>query len=455
MTVHFDQPQRVHFVGLGGAGMSGLARILLQRGHHVSGTDLKDSRGLEGLRALGAVVTVGHDATAIGDADFLVRSTAVPEDNPEVVHARQTGLEVLRRAELLAALMVGQKRVLVAGTHGKTTTTSMLVVGLQGGGVDPSFSIGGSLNEVGTNAHAGVDPVFVAEADESDRSFLVYEPDLAVVTNVELDHPDEFADTADVHRAFDAFLARMAPDGLALLCRDDPGSAELAQRTGGRVLTYGTSAGSDWRLVPDESSAGRSVVRRDNEVVAQLRLAVPGLHNLRNATAALAAVHELGGDLTLAAEAMASFQGAQRRFQRLGEVNGIVVIDDYAHHPTELRATLAGARTLGHDRIVLVVQPHRYSRTARFGQDLGVAAAAAEVVIVTDVFGSSEDPIPGISGQLVADAARAAGAVVVYEPRLEAVTDAVLEHASEGTLVLITGAGDVTQVGPAVLARLR
>ncbi len=450
MTFDLSRPRRVHLVGVGGAGMSGIGRILLQRGHTVSGTDLHEGRALDALRALGGRVQVGHDAEAIGDAEVVVRSTAVPDANPEIEAAGRRGIPVLQRAWMLAALMADDRRVLVAGTHGKTTTTSMAVVGLQAVGLDPSFAIGGSLNEVGTNAHAGADDIFVAEADESDRSFLAYEPDLAVVTNIELDHPDEFEDDAQVHVAFDEFLARRRAGGRALVCLDDPGSAAIAERTAD-VITYGEQPGADWRLVQVD---GLARVRHGGEDVAELDLTVPGRHNQRNALAAIAVVAELGGDPASAAGALHAFQGAQRRFQRLGEVGGVLVVDDYAHHPTELRATLAAARTLGHERIVLVVQPHRYSRTQRFGAELGEAAAAAEVVVVTDVFASSEAPVPGVSGQLVADAAEAAGAVVVYEPHLSQVADRVLEHAGPGTLVLVTGAGDVTQVGPAVLERL-
>ncbi len=465
MTFDLSTPRHVHLVGLGGAGMSGIARILLQRGHRVSGTDLKDGRALEALRALGADVTIGHTAEAMAGADVVVRSTAVPDANPELVAAQEQGVPVLQRAWMLAALMEDDRRVLVAGTHGKTTTTSMVVIGLQACGMDPSFAIGGSLNEVGTNAHGGTDDVFVAEADESDRSFLAYEPDIAVVTNVELDHPEEFGDDASVHAAFDAFLARRRPagdadkQGVLVACLDDPGSRALAERAPGPVVTYGEAPGADYRLVVGDD--GGADVRHGGEVLTSLRLAVPGRHNLRNATAALAVVHHLGGDVAVAAERLTTFQGAQRRFQRLGEADApggggkVLVVDDYAHHPTELRATLAAARTLGHDRIVLVVQPHRYSRTARFGAELGAAAAAAEVVVVTDVFASSEEPVPGVSGQLVADAAEEAGAVVVYEPHLSQVPDRVLEHVEPGTLVLVTGAGDVTQVGPIVLERLR
>ena len=445
-------PTRVHLVGVGGAGMSGLARILLQRGHAVSGTDLKDSRALDELRALGARVHVGHDATAIEGAVAVVVSTAVREDNPELVHAREQGLPVLHRAELLAALMADERRLLVAGTHGKTTTTSMLVVALQAAGGDPSFAIGGQLNEAGTNAHAGTDGRFVAEADESDRSLLAYAADVGVVTNSELDHPDQFTSDDDILDVFREFLVRRRPDGLAVVCSDDPGSARLATEADAPVLTYGEAPGADVRLVVEGPGAGR--IRVDGEDLARVHLQVPGTHNLLNATAALAVCHHEGVDVQAAADGLRAFTGAARRFQVLGSARGVTVVDDYAHHPTELRATLAAARSRDPRRVVLVVQPHRYSRTRVFGAELGRAAAGADVVVVTDVYAASESPEPGVSGRLVADAAEAAGARVVWQPHLAEMPDTLAELVEAGDLVLVTGAGDVNQVGPALLGVL-
>jgi UDP-N-acetylmuramate--alanine ligase len=439
VPVDLTTVRRIHLVGVGGAGMSGIARILLQRGHTVSGTDLHEGRALDELRAMGGRVQVGHDAAALGDAEVVVTSTAVPATNPEVAAARERGLEVVRRAEMLAALMAGDTAVLVAGTHGKTTTTSMTVVALQAAGRDPSFAIGGQLNEAGTNAHAGADRLFVAEADESDRSFLVYRPDVAVVTNLELDHPDEYADLADVTAAFEDFLRRRSPGAPAVLCLDDPGTAALAGQVDD-VLTYGEDPRADAHLVVTSATAGRV---RIGGTTVDLDPAVPGRHKLRNAAAALAVVSHLGGDPAAAAAGLASFTGAQRRYQRLGTVDGVAVVDDYAHHPTELRATLAAARSESPERIVLVVQPHRYWRTEAFGDELGRAAAAADLVVVTDVYGAGETPKPGVSG-----------ATVHYEPHLGSVAAHLASVAQPGDLVLVTGAGDVTQVGPALLARL-
>lgn len=443
--------RRVHLVGIGGAGMSGIARILVQRGHHVSGSDLRESRALDELRILGVRVEVGHRGEHLGDAELVVISAAVPADNPELAAAQLQGRLVLRRAEMLAALMDDEQALLIAGTHGKTTVTSMTVVALQAAGGDPSFAIGGSLNESGTNAHAGTDGRFVAEADESDRSFLTYRPDLAVVTNVELDHPEQFEDLDDVVAAFRDFLDRRVPGAPAVLCADDPGSLALADDSD-EVVLYGTTPHAAVRLLPGGPGQPSRIRLGGDEVVLDLQ--VPGRHNLLNATAALAVCHRLGVDPEAASAGLHRFTGAARRFQRLGETGGILVVDDYAHHPTELRATLAAARTVGRERIVLVVQPHRYSRTEVLGEELGQAAAAADAVLVTDVYGAGEAPVPGISGRLVADAAAAAGASVAYTAHLSDVLDHLVTHVRSGDLVLTTGAGDITQVGPALLTRL-
>jgi UDP-N-acetylmuramate--alanine ligase len=443
-------PHRVHLIGVGGAGMSAIARILAQRGHAVSGSDLHDGRAVTALRVLGVRIHVGHDAANVEDSDVVVISSAVSADNPEVVAAVARGIPVVPRAQMLADTLAGDRAVLVAGTHGKTTTTSMIVVALHAAGVDPTFAIGGELNEAGTNAHAGSDRVAVAEADESDRSFLAYEPDVAVVTNLELDHPEVYRDLDDVLDAFTAFLARRRPGGVAVVCADDPGVRRLIQRIDGPVVTYGTAADAEVRLVERD---GQPHVLVD-DVAHPLALGVPGQHNLLNAVGAVAACRALGAPMTGVLEGLARFRGAARRFQRLGEVDGVSVVDDYAHHPTELRATLAAARSTGAARIVCVVQPHRYSRTAVLGAELGRAAAGADVVIVTEVYGAGERAVPGVNGALVAEAARAAGVRVTYEPHLGSVAGLLVDEVRSGDLVLITGAGDVSQVGPSLLALL-
>lgn len=443
-------PRRVHLVGVGGAGMSGIARILAQRGHTVSGSDLQESRTVIALRALGVRVGVGHEAEHVGDAQVVVTSTAVPESNPEVVHARAHGIPVLPRAAMLADILAGDRSVLVAGTHGKTTTTSMVVVGLQAAGLDPTFAIGGELNESGTNAHAGSDALAVAEADESDRSFLAYAPDVAVVTNLELDHPEVYADLDDVRDAFAAFLSRRRPTGSAVVCIDDPGVRSILPRMDAPVVTYGASPEADVRLVRRD---GRATLLIDGSS-HPLDLAVPGDHNLLNATGAVAAMRVLGVDIDAALQGLSRFRGAARRFQHLGEAGGVRVVDDYAHHPTELRATLAAARTTDARRIVCVVQPHRYSRTAVLGEELGRAAAGADLVVVTEVYGAGEPAVPGVNGLLVARAAEAAGARVLFAPHLSDVPSMLAAEVGLGDLVLVTGAGDVSKVGPALLMLL-
>jgi len=449
-ALHAPVPNRVHLVGIGGAGMSGIARILAQRGHRVTGSDLNEGRSVAALRALGVEVFVGHRPEQVADVDVVVTSTAVPADNPEVVAAVARGIPVVPRARMLADTLAADRSVLVAGTHGKTTTTSMVVVALHAAGVDPTFAIGGELNEAGTNAHAGADPVAVAEADESDRSFLAYSPDIAIVTNVELDHPEVYRDLEDAVDTFASFLRRLRQGGTAILCLDDHGVQQLLPRVGAAVVTYGTSPRADVRLVVRE---GRRHVLLDGAVLP-LGLEVPGHHNLLNATAALAACHALGVDPALAIDGLRRFRGAARRFQTIGRAAGVTVVDDYAHHPTELRATLAAARELGSQRIVCVVQPHRYSRTAVLGEELGRAAAGADLVIITEVYGAGEPPVPGVNGLLVADAARAAGARVHAAAHLGEVAQFLAAEVRAGDLVLLTGAGDVSQVGPQLLALL-
>ncbi len=445
-------PDRVHLVGIGGVGMAGVARLLLQRGHTVSGSDLRDGRVLDELRVLGAEVIVGHDPRSVEGVEQVVISSAVPLDNPEVVAAEEAGIPVVLRARTLADLLASDRSVLVAGTHGKTTTTAMTVVALQAAGVDPSFVLGGQLNETGANAHAGADPVAIAEADEADRSFLAYEPDIAVVTNVELDHPDEFRDADDTHAAFVSFTARLREGGTALVCADDAGAMAVAAGTTATVRTYGVAADADVRL---EVSGPRRGTVHLGERTIDLALSIPGEHNLLNATAALAIIDLLGHDVVAAAAGLEPFTGAQRRFQRLGTVAGVEVVDDYAHHPTELTVTLRAARDEQPERLVVVVQPHRYSRTRVLGAELGRAAALADLVIVTEVYGGPEQPEPGISGRIVADAAEEAGARVLFEPHLGAVADLLAEEVTPGDMVLVTGAGDVTRVGPELLDRLR
>ncbi len=455
-----EQLGRVHFVGIGGAGMSGIARILLARGFRVSGSDAKESRSVAALRALGATVHVGHDAAHVGDADTVVVSSAIRDTNPELREARARGRLVLPRAAALASLMVGRRGVAVAGTHGKTTTTSLLTVALQHCGADPSFAIGGHLNESGANAHSGSGDVFVAEADESDGSFLLYEPDVSVVTNVEPDHLDHYGDAAAVDTAFVEFARRLRPGGVLVACADDEGSARLAataRAEGVRVRTYGEGAEADVRVVELRLHAGRVAF----EVVATgrrlgpVQLQIPGRHNAHNAAAALTAGLALGYPAAELREGLSLFTGTRRRFELKGAVGGVRVYDDYAHHPTEVRAVLTAARTLaGAGRLVAAFQPHRYSRTAAFCADFGAALALADVVVVMEVYAAGEDPLPGASGAAVAAAVPLPDDRVVFEPSWSAVAPRLATLARPGDLVLTLGAGDVTMVGPEVLDQL-
>jgi UDP-N-acetylmuramate--alanine ligase len=452
--------QHVHFVGIAGAGMSGIARIMLARGYVVSGSDAKDGREVAALRVLGATVHVGHAAAFVEGADTVVVSTAIRPGNPELVEAQRRGMRVVRRAEALAEVMRGRRGVAIAGTHGKTTTTSMLTVAAQHCGVDPSFAIGGSLSESGVNAHDGTGDLFVAEADESDGSFLVLEPLVAVVTNVEPDHLDHYADGAAVDEAFREFLARVRPEGFVVACADDPGSARLAaygREAGLDVRTYGESGSADLRL---DNLALDNGVRADvvhlGRRLGSLRIRVPGRHNALNAAAALTAGLGVGLPWADLNDGLAAFTGTRRRFDLKGSGRGVRVYDDYAHHPTEIRATLTAARQVaGEGRLVVAFQPHRYSRTAAFRQEFGEALALADDVTVLEVYPAGEDPVPGASGASVAAAVPLPADRVRFEPSWSAVASVLVAHAQPGDLVLTLGAGDITMIGPEVVALLR
>ncbi|MGQ0630196.1 MAG: UDP-N-acetylmuramate--L-alanine ligase [Sporichthyaceae bacterium] len=456
-----DQLGRVHFIGLGGAGMSGIARILLARGVTVSGSDAKDSTALAALAALGARVHVGHHGEQLGDADTVVVSTAIRESNPEYAAARERGLRVLPRAAALASVMAGRRSVAVAGTHGKTTTTSMLTVALQHCGADPSFAIGGSLNESGANAHDGSGDVFVAEADESDGSFLLYSPTAAIVTNVEADHLDHYGTAEAVDTAFERFSERVVPGGFLVVCADDPGSARLgtfAAAAGVDVRTYGTTAEADLRLddlAPRPGGGYSFTAVANGRRLGPVDLTVPGAHNALNAAGALSLGIGLGFSAAELREGLSGFSGTRRRFELKGTAGGVRVFDDYAHHPTEVEAVLRAARGVAvGGRIVVVFQPHRYSRTAAFTREFGTALALADQVVVMDVYAAGEDPIPGVSGAAVAAAVPLPAGDVVFEPSWTRVADRLAERAGVGDIVLTLGAGDVTMIGPEVLSLL-
>ncbi|MCH6168777.1 UDP-N-acetylmuramate--L-alanine ligase [Pseudonocardia alaniniphila] len=460
-SVPVDLSGRVHLIGIGGAGMSGIARILLARGATVSGSDAKDSRAVLALRALGARVEVGHDPGHLPEAPAtVVVSSAIRATNPELEAARERGLVVVHRARALAALTAGRRLAAVTGTAGKTSTTSMLTVALQHCGLDPSFAIGGDLAASGSGAHEGSGDIFVAEADESDASFLAFSPVVAVVTNVEADHLDHYGSTEAYLAAFETFLGRIEPGGALVACADDPGAAALAgvaESRGIRVRRYGRGQGRDAQLVdfrPDGTGA-RIVLRLDG-VEHLLRLAVPGEHMAQNALGALLAGVELGAPVDGLLAGLAAFDGVRRRFEFRGRVSGVAVYDDYAHHPSKVAAQLRAARDVVGDRgrVVVAFQPHLYSRTREFASAFGAALGLADEVVVLEVYGAREDPEPGVSGALVADAVTLPPDRVQYVPRWSDVPAVVAGVARPGDLVITMGAGDVTVLAPEILLEL-
>jgi UDP-N-acetylmuramate--alanine ligase len=453
---------RVHVVGIGGAGMSGIARILVARGVVVSGSDAKDSRRLAALRALGVDAVVGHDAAHVAEVDTVIISTAIKPTNPELVAARERGLRVMGRAEALAALMAGYRGVAVAGTHGKTTTTSMLTVALQHCGADPSFAIGSELNESGSNAHLGTGADFVAEADESDGAFLALPAYAGIVTNVEPDHLDHWGTFEAIEQGFLDFCTGVRDrGGFVTVCLDDAGAARLAERAaalGVDLRTYGESDAADYRveLVEPGEKGWRFDVLDHGVRLGVVELGVPGRHNVLNATAALATGIGLGHSPTDLRAGLESFTGTRRRFDFKGTADGIRVYDDYAHHPTEIAATLRAMRDqVGEGRLVVAFQAHHYYRTALFVVEFGEALGLADEVVVLEVFAPGEDPIPGASGVAMASHVPLPPEQVVFEPSWSAVASQLVARARPGDVVMTLGAGDIAMIGTEVLDLLR
>jgi UDP-N-acetylmuramate--alanine ligase len=490
---------RVHFTGIGGAGMSGIARIMLARGISVSGSDAMPSALLDDLGTHGARVHVGHASANLGDlgaGDTLVLSSAIRADNPELAEATRRGMRVMHRAAALASVMAGRRVIAVAGTHGKTTTTSMLTTVLRDCGADPGYVIGGVLVETGLGAEDGAGMDFIAEADESDGSFLLLSPDVAVITNVEADHLDNYENLAEIEAAFATFGSRVR--SLVLTCADDPGAEAVAARlepqSPQRVRRYGESRHADYQL-GDVQSQGLGVsfsVTADHspfgEIFAQMTVRVPGRHNALNATAAFAAAVELGFAPPRVTTALAGYRGARRRMELKGEADGVRVFDSYAHHPTELAADLRAARDIaaegpgghggvvppgasraaegpgGHGgvvppgasraagRVIAIFQPHLYSRTKIFAADFGAALSLADEAVVLDVYAAREDPEPGVTGALVADAVP--GGRALFLPDRAQVAPVIAKIAEPGDVVLTMGAGDVTALGPQLVEAL-
>ena len=444
----------VHFVGIGGAGMSAIAKVLLERGVEVSGSDLKASRPATLLEAMGARVHIGHDAAHVAGAEVVVVSSAIPERNPELRVAREAGTPVVTRGEALAAVLRDTRSIVVAGTHGKTTTTSMIVSILRAAGRDPTYLVGGGLNDAGTNAKSGRDDVAVAESDESDGSFLLLEPSVAVVTNVEPDHVDYWQSEEALRDAFRRFLAATRSGGTAVVPAAQPDVVAWA-REPARAVTFGDGgdvAARDLEFAPGEAAFDLELEGERHPV----RLRVPGAHNVANALAAAAAARSVGLAPAEVARGLGEFRGVERRWQVRGTAGGVTVVDDYAHHPTEVRATLGAARPGPWERVVAVFQPHRYSRTRAFAAEFGPSFAGADRVVVTDVYGAGEEPVPGVTGKLVADAVCRAlpGRPVAYLPHRDELVAYLAATARPGDAVLTLGAGDVTAVGDELLDRI-
>jgi UDP-N-acetylmuramate--alanine ligase len=451
-----DQLGPVHLIGIGGAGMSALAKVLMAHGVPVSGSDLKDSPDLAALRVLGARVVVGHDPANLGDAATVIVSSAIRAHNVELNAARQAGLPILHRAQLLAILMRDRRGIAVAGTHGKTTTTSMIALIMQRAGLDPGFLVGGEVNERGTNAHEGAGEWLVAEADESDGSFLWLVPEIAVVTSIEADHLDHFRDESEVRDAFLAFMQGVPPDGVIVACIEDPGVQAIVGRSQRRLVTYGLSQG-DWTAKRSISPSGQHLsVRHKGEPAVEIDLPVPGAHNALNALAAIATTSAAGVGLDDIAGALAHYGGVRRRFELRGKVGNVTVVDDYAHNPSKVRAALSAAREQAPGRVVAVFQPHLYSRTRHLGREIGAALVDADLVVVTDVYGAREDPQPGITGKLVVDGVLDAAPRrhVAYLPRRGDIAPYLAERTRTGDLVLTIGAGDITMLCDEILSTL-
>ena len=449
---------KIHFIGLGGAGMSGIARIMLAKGFAVSGSDKNDSSVLTSLKALGAKVFVGHMKENLADAQLVIISAAITENNPELVAAKQGGIPVVARANALAWLMSESTSVAVAGTHGKTTTTAMLTVALQSAGADPSFAIGGTINNAGTNAHSGSGSIFVAEADESDGSFLAYKPSGAIITNVELDHVDHFADEEAVFAVFEQFVDSIKPGGFLVACGDDSGVKHLLsqiKRSDLKILLYGEDSNNDFRLdrinlAPTTSSAALTITGRK---IGELTLAVAGKHNLLNAVAAFAAGSAMGIAEDKLITGLKSFTGTRRRFELKGEVAGVKVIDDYGHHPTEITVTLIAAKNLAQSgRVLVVFQPHRYSRTAVFSHQFAEALSNSDFTFLLEVYAASEQPIPGVSSLLIIKDMKSDQAK--FEPSMVQVVSEVAKMAKSGDVIITLGAGDVSSLGDPILQAL-
>ena len=477
----FAKIQRIHFVGIGGIGMSGIAEVLLNLGYKVSGSDLKRSSVTDRLRGFGATIFEGHAASNIAGAEVVVTSSAINTGNPEVEEARRLHVPVIQRAEMLAELMRLKYGIAIAGMHGKTTTTSMVAAVLAAGGLDPTVVVGGRVDAMNSNARLGRSQYLVAEADESDRSFLKLSPILAVVTNIDREHMDCYRSMHDIKRAFLDFMDRVPFYGMVVACNDDPVLRRLFPKIRRRMVSYGVRKDSDFRILktsrrhnaePASAHVAPDALVRGGRVRApaptrfevdyrgrdlgEFQLHVPGIHNVLNATAAIAVGVGLDIPIPQIQEALENFRGVDRRFQVRGRAAGVTVVDDYGHHPTEIRATLAAARQCGYGKVHVIFQPHRYTRTRDLMDEFAIAFADSDSLTVLDIYPASEQPIEGITGEVLASRIRERGSHQTdYSPTFEDAIALAITHAHEGDMILTLGAGSVSQLGPMVLERLQ
>ncbi len=458
----FAKIQRVHFVGIGGIGMSGIAEVLLNLGYKVSGSDLKPSPVTNRLATIGAAIFAGHNPDNVAGADVVIVSSAITRENVEVVAAHEHHIPVIQRAEMLAELMRLKYGIAIGGMHGKTTTTSMVAAVLAAAGLDPTVVVGGRVDAMGSNARLGKSQYLVAEADESDRSFLKLSPILAVVTNLDREHMDCYRDMKDVQDTFREFMDRVPFYGMVFACNDNDELRRLLPTVQRRILTYGTREGSDFHITdvhcaPRQNSAALSSFRvsyRGSDL-GEFHLRVPGEHNVKNATAAIAVGVGLDVPADTIREALANFNGVDRRFQQIGAVGGVTVIDDYGHHPTEIRATLGAARQCGFRKVHVIFQPHRYTRTQLLLDDFAAAFRDADSVFVLDIYAASEPPIAGVTGELLADRITSSGEqTAVYVSSFAEAVALAANAAGSGDMILTLGAGSVSQLGPRLLQEL-
>jgi len=454
----YKKAGKVHFVGIGGSGMSGIAEVLINLGHRVSGSDLKETAVTERLRGLGAQVFLGHSEDNVRDVDVVVISSAVARDNPEVRAAEARLIPVIRRAEMLAELMRMKYGIAVAGAHGKTTTTSMIATVLGYGGIDPTIVIGGRLNSIGSNARLGQSDFLVAEADESDGSFLQLSPTIAVVTNIDAEHLDFYGTLEKIEQTFLEFINKVPFYGLSILCVDDLNVQGLIPGVKKRFFTYGTSAQVDLRASDIRQNGLESLfeVTWCGKSIGEFVLGAPGLHNVLNALAAIAVGLELGLTPEVIRKGLATYAGVHRRFTLVGEAKGIRIVDDYGHHPTEIQATLSVAGGMQAGRLVTIFQPHRYTRTRDHLEEFATAFNQSDLLVLTEIYAAGEAPIPGVTAERLMQGIQGHGhRDVTLIPKKEEIVDYLLPRLQPGDLVLTLGAGDIYKVGEALFQRLR